>query len=156
MSDRPSRSPWSDAWRRFRRHRLAVASVVALSLIAIAVVVGPVLSPYQFDAIDLRVRGQGPTLEHPMGTDDLGRDQLVRVLQGGRISLSVGLSVVLVSVTLGVAVGAIAGYRGGLSDNVLMRIVDVFIAPRLFTPHRARAILGELRRWSSRSRRAVR
>jgi peptide/nickel transport system permease protein len=143
MPDRPAGSPWSDAWRRFRRHRLAVAGVVALSIIGIAVVVGPMISPYQFDTIDLRVRGQGPTLDHPMGTDDLGRDQLVRVLEGGRISLAVGLSVVLVSVTLGVAVGAIAGFRGGLGDNILMRIVDVFIAiPGLFIVIVLVAILG--------------
>jgi peptide/nickel transport system permease protein len=120
-----------------------VAGLVVLTSIGLAVAVGPLLSVYAPDRIDLSVRGQGPTLQHPMGTDDLGRDQLVRVLDGGRISLAVGLCVVLVSVTLGSAVGAIAGYRGGLGDNILMRIVDAFLAiPGLFIVIVIVAMLG--------------
>lgn len=127
------RSLWSDAWHQFRRHRLALAGLVTLALIVFAVLAGPELIPYDPERIDLRAKSSPPTLAHPMGTDELGRDQLVRVLDGGRVSLAVGLAVVLVAMWVGVTIGAIAGYAGGWVDNALMRVVDVFFSmPGLF------------------------
>ncbi|MCM8748160.1 ABC transporter permease [Thermomicrobiaceae bacterium CFH 74404] len=130
--ERP-RSLWSDAWRQFRRHRLALAGLFTLASIVLAVIAGPELIPYDPERIDFRAKSSPPTLAHPMGTDELGRDQLVRVLDGGRVSLAVGLAVVLVAMSVGVAIGAIAGYAGGWVDNALMRVVDVFYSmPGLF------------------------
>lgn len=127
------RSLWSDAWRQFRRHRLALISLAVLALMGLAVIIGPEVLPYDPERIDFAAKNQPPSLAHPMGTDELGRDQLVRVLDGGRISLAVGLAVVVIAMTIGVAVGAIAGYAGGLADNALMRLVDTFYSmPSLF------------------------
>ncbi len=128
-----SRSLWSDTWSRFRHHRLATGGLAVLALIGLAVAIGPALIRYDPNRIDFAVKNQPPSLAHPMGTDDLGRDQLIRILTGGRISLAVGLAVMLVAITLGVVVGAVAGYVGGAVDNVLMRLVDtVHSLPSLF------------------------
>jgi len=137
------RSLWSDAWRQFRRHKLALVSLVVLLVIAGATLVGPLLLPYDPERIDFRAKSEPPSLAHPMGTDELGRDQLVRVLEGGRISLAVALAAVLVAISVGVAVGAVAGYAGGWVDNVLMRVVDVFYSmPGLFVIILVMALLG--------------
>ncbi len=132
VRDQP-RTLASDAWRQFRRHRLALGSLAALTLIVVGVVAGPLVITYDPEQIDFAAKSQPPSLAHPMGTDELGRDQLVRVLEGGRISLSVALAAVAVAISVGVALGAVAGYAGGLFDNLLMRLVDVFYSlPGLF------------------------
>ncbi len=129
----PPRSLWSDAWRQFRRHTLALVGLVALVLVGLSAALGPEVIGYDPERIDFAAKNQSPSLAHPMGTDDLGRDQLIRVLVGGRISLAVALASVGIAITVGVAVGAIAGYAGGFVDNVLMRVVDVFYSmPGLF------------------------
>lgn len=128
-------SPWRDAWKRLRRNKLAVASLCFLTVMIIAVVVGPAIlywaTGFTYDSTpttsDL-VRSMPPSLRHLMGTDDQGRDMLARVLQGGRISLMVGVISTAVSLIVGVSYGAIAGYFGGRIDNVMMRIVDVIYA----------------------------
>lgn len=98
-----------------------------------AVIVGPTLSPYDPNRIDFTTKDQGPSLAHPMGTDELGRDQATRTLIGGQLSLAVALLTALIAGVVGVAVGTVAGYRGGAVDNVLMRITDVFYSlPALF------------------------
>jgi oligopeptide transport system permease protein len=124
------RSPWRDARVRFMRHRAAVASVVVLALIALACVVGPMVLPNAFDSVDWNLMSAPPTRAgwHLFGTDELGRDLLVRTLIGGRISLMVGLLATLVSVTIGVVWGAVAGFSGGRVDSVMMRIVDMAYA----------------------------
>lgn len=109
--------------RRFARPALAVFIFVAL-----ACVLGPLVTPYVFDGIDLDACKEAPSLRHWMGTDDLGRDVLTRLLFGGRVSLAIGLVAALIGTTLGSAVGAIAGYAGGWVDNLLMRITDVVYA----------------------------
>jgi peptide/nickel transport system permease protein len=127
------RSLWSDTWHHFMRHRLALASLVALVLMSIAIVAGPTVIPYDSEQIDFAFKSQPPSLAHPLGTDELGRDQLIRILEGGRISLAVALAAVSVAMTVGVLIGAAAGYAGGFVDNVLMRVVDVFYSmPGLF------------------------
>jgi peptide/nickel transport system permease protein len=122
-----------DLWSRFRRHRLGVASVIALALMVAAVLLGPLVAPYDANAIVLAEKNMAPSLAHLMGTDELGRDQLVRILVGGRLTLSVAVSAVVFSIGLGVLVGATAGYLGGIVDNILMRVVDTFYSlPSLF------------------------
>jgi len=124
------RSPWRDARVRFMRHRAAVASVVILALIALACVFGPMVLPNAFDSVDWNLMSAPPTRAgwHLFGTDELGRDLLVRTLIGGRVSLLVGLLATLVSVTIGVVWGAVAGFAGGRVDSVMMRIVDMAYA----------------------------
>ncbi|TIC86123.1 ABC transporter permease subunit [Crenobacter intestini] len=131
--DNPSvrgRSPWRDARERFFRNKAAVASLVLLALITLACVFGPMLLPHSYEDTDWDAMSLGPTLVnwHLFGTDELGRDLLVRCLIGGRISLTVGVLATLASVTLGIAWGATAGFIGGKVDTVMMRIVDMMYA----------------------------
>jgi peptide/nickel transport system permease protein len=129
---RPSRSEWSLAWRQFQRHRLALAGAVVLLLLSLSALLAS-LSPYDPNRTSLLARFQAPSLAHPFGTDDLGRDELTRVLIGGRVSLAVGILATLVSITVGTLVGAAAGYFGGATDSVLMRLTEMFVAfPPLF------------------------
>ncbi len=121
-------TPAMEAWRRFRRHRLAVASLVILLLMIFAVVFGPLLWPVQINDIDFAAQLQGPTWAHPLGTDDLGQDLLARMLYGGRISLSVGLAAMSVSVIVGTLVGAIAGMSRGSIDAALVWLIDLFLS----------------------------
>src|ERR1041385_3885219 len=102
-------TPTMEAWRRFRRHKLAVISTVILLLMALAVVLGPLIWPVAINDIDFTARLKGPSLAHPLGTDDLGQDILARMLYGGRISLSVGLAAMAVAIVVGIVVGAVAG-----------------------------------------------
>ncbi len=124
------RSPWHDARQRFLRNRAAVASVGVLALITLACVFGPMLLPNAFDSVDWNLMSAPPTRAgwHLFGTDELGRDLLVRTLIGGRISLMVGLLATVVSTCIGVVWGAVAGFAGGRVDGVMMRIVDMAYA----------------------------
>lgn len=125
-------SLWKDAWKRLLKNKLAVFGLIVLILMIIAVTFGPGLiywtngftADSQPSNSDL-LKSFPPSLEHPMGTDELGRDLLARVLQGGRISLMVGIISTIVSLIIGVSYGAIAGYLGGRIDNLMMRIVDI-------------------------------
>ena len=124
------RSLWSDARRRFMRNKAAVISLCLLLLIAGACVIGPWVLPHAFDSADWDAMSIGPSWKnaHFWGTDEAGRDLLVRCLIGGRISLTVGLLATLASVSLGIAWGATAGFIGGKVDAVMMRIVDMMYA----------------------------
>lgn len=127
----PGRSLWQDAWKRLRRNRAALLAIAVLAAIVLLVIAGPWLTPWSYDYIDFDgVWGAEPSLgsTHWFGTDNLGRDLFARTLQGGRISLLVGLVATLVSLVIGVAWGAVAGYYGGRVDNVMMRIVDILYA----------------------------
>jgi oligopeptide transport system permease protein len=118
-------SLWQDAWLRLRRNRAAVASFVLLTLLGVACVAGPWLWPHSYETQQLAVGATPPSLKHWLGTDALGRDQLARLLYGGRVSLMVGLAATAVSLTIGVLYGAISGYLGGKADAVMMRVVDI-------------------------------
>ena len=119
-------------WQRFRQHRLATIAILVLMLIGVAVLAAP-LSPYNPTRSNLPQRFQAPSQLHPFGTDDLGRDQLTRTLVGGQISLAVGVLAVILSLTVGVLLGATAGYFGGVVDSLLMRFTEAVIAfPQLF------------------------
>ena len=130
-------------WRRFRRHPGAVAGSILFILVLLSVTLVS-FSPYDPEASDIGSRLEPPSWKHPFGTDPLGRDMLTRVLYGGRISLSVGLMVVAITLIIGVPIGAVAGYFGGLIDNVLMRITDAVLSfPSLLVLILMSAILRE-------------
>ncbi len=114
-----------DAWLRLRRNRLAVFGGITLFVLVLLCVAGPWLSPYSYDEQDLAITFAPPSGSHWLGTDQLGRDLLVRILYGGRISFGVALSATFVALTIGVVYGAVAGYAGGVADSVMMRIVDI-------------------------------
>jgi len=126
-TDRPA-SPWGEAWRRFRRHRMAVASLGVLALLVAAVVLGPFAWHMPIDEIDFSATMQGPSLAHPFGTDDLGQDLLARMLYGGRISLAVGFAAMGMAVLVGVTIGALAGISKGPVDMVSMWVTDLFLS----------------------------
>jgi len=131
-------------WHRFRRHPGAIVGLVILGALVLGVALVS-FSPYDPEKSDMSSRLQPPSWEHPFGTDPLGRDLLTRVLYGGRISLSVGLMVVLVTLLIGVPVGALAGYFGGWVDNVLMRVTDAALSlPVLMVLILLSAILREV------------
>jgi peptide/nickel transport system permease protein len=113
-------------WRRFRRHPGAIAGSIILTIIILSLILVE-FSPYAPDASNMDARLQPPSLTHPMGTDALGRDYLTRVLYGGRVSLTVGVMVVAITLMIGVNVGALAGYFRGWLDSLLMRITDAFL-----------------------------
>lgn len=128
-------SPAQLAWQRFRRHRPAVVAGVLLAIIILACIVGPWFSPHDAYSTDWSQMSAPPSMSdaHFFGTDALGRDLLVRTLEGGRISLAVGLAATLVSLLIGVSWGAVAGYVGGRVDAVMMRFTDILYAiPFLF------------------------
>lgn len=115
-------------WRRFVRNKFAVAGAVILFILSLLSVLAPVLAPYGRDDFNLQSTFTLPSATHLLGTDDVGRDVLTRLLYGGRVSLTVALTCVVIYMSLGVIVGAAAGFFGGVVDNVLMRIVDVFVS----------------------------
>ncbi len=129
------RSLWVDAWRRLLHNRAAVVSVVLLAIIAFASVFAPLFSPFAYDDVSWDAVSAPPDFAsgHYFGTDDNGRDLFVRTMYGGRVSLTVGLVATFVSLVIGVAWGAIAGFLGGRIDGVLMRIVDIlYSVPFIF------------------------
>ena len=119
---------WLDSWRKFKRDRPAVFGLVAISIIILAIVFAPWFYTTPIDKIDFLASAAPPSLEHPFGTDALGQDQLARILQGGRVSLTVGIASMLVAIFLGTFIGAIAGFYGGIVDGILMRVTDLFLA----------------------------
>ena len=125
---RRSVSLWAEAGRRFLRHRLAVVGLVVLLAMVLFVAFGPLLWKISVNDIDFSARLKTPTLAHPFGTDDLGQDIFARMLYGGRISLSVGIAAMLMSMFVGVTIGAIAGISRGAVDAALMWVTDLFLS----------------------------
>jgi peptide/nickel transport system permease protein len=121
-------SPGRETWRRFRRHRLAMASSVVLGTLILGVVVGPWIWTVPINEIDFSAQLQTPSWQHPLGTDDLGQDLLARVMYGGRISLAVGLAAMVVATFVGVVVGSIAGMSRRYMDPALMWLTDLFLS----------------------------
>ena len=118
----------AEAWRRFRRHKLALIGAVILAVIVLAVVVGPWVWQVPINDIDFEARLKGPSWAHPFGTDDLGQDLFARMLYGGRISIAVGLAAMLIAVVVGTTIGAIAGVSRGSVDAALMWVTDLFLS----------------------------
>jgi peptide/nickel transport system permease protein len=130
---RRERSHWTLALERFRHHPPAIAGLFVFIAMAALSALAPLVSPYDPEKTSLLLIYDPPSLAHPMGTDNLGRDLATRVLYGGRVSLSVGLLAVTVAITLGTFVGSISGFYRGWLDGILMRFVDMMISfPRLF------------------------
>ncbi len=125
MSEAHAHSRPPGVWARLRRHKLAVLSFGVVGIMSIACAAAPLLAGYEFDAIDLGNIRQPPSLDHWMGTDDLGRDLFTRILYGGRISILIGVLSALIGTVLGSSVGSVAGFHGGWLDNFLMRVTDV-------------------------------
>jgi peptide/nickel transport system permease protein len=124
----PQVSLRSETWRRFRRHRLAMAGAVILALMCLAVIVGPWLWPVAINDIDFAATLQGPSAGHPFGTDDLGQDILARMIYGGRISLAVGFAAMVIATLVGVLVGAVAGMSRGATNSFLTWLTDLFLS----------------------------
>ncbi len=124
---------WPLAWARFRRHRMALAGLVALALIAGSAALAPVISGYNPTALDPDHSLAPPSRQHILGTDDLGRDEFARILYGGRVSLLVGLTAMLLGSAIGIVLGSVAGYAGGWVDTLVMRLVDLVLSfPAIF------------------------
>ncbi len=124
----PPESLAADAWRRFKRHRLATFGAAMLAIMVFAVLVGPFIYRVPINEIDFKAKLKTPSWAHPMGTDDLGQDLLARMLYGGRISLAVGVAAMLIAIIVGTAIGAVSGQAGGAVDHALMRVTDLFLA----------------------------
>jgi peptide/nickel transport system permease protein len=121
-------SPALETWRRFRRHVLAVTGAIVLLILVSGVLLGPYVWPVAINDIDFAAKLEGPSLAHPLGTDDLGQDLLARMMYGGRISLAVGFAAMLVALFVGVLVGSVAGMASGWVDAALMWLTDLFLA----------------------------
>jgi len=120
-------SMWGDVWARFRKHRLAVAASLVLLLIVLVISFGSFVWTIDPEYIDIVAAYSGMTAQHPFGTDNLGRDTLARVIQGGRVSLAIGVTAMLIGIVIGTLVGLLAGYYDSL-DNLLMRMTDTFLS----------------------------
>lgn len=125
---RPQRSEFSRIWRRFRRHRLGLAGLTFIALLVVTALLADLLAPYSPIQSVSGMRGVGPSWSHPLGFDHIGRDILSRIIFGTRIALIVGIGATGIAVTIGVLVGATAGYFGGWVDNLLSRAVDTLMA----------------------------
>jgi peptide/nickel transport system permease protein len=137
------RGGWSDFWRRFRRHRLALFGAVVILLMYGVAILAPVLATQDPDRIFLMERLAGPSREHLLGTDETGRDVFSRLVYGSRISLSIGLVATVISILVGTVFGGLAGYAGGATDGVLMRIVDGMLTiPTFFLALLVLAVFG--------------
>ena len=123
----PGSSYWGDVWLQFKKHKGALLGAIIFFGIVISVMLGPLLWPFEPNAIDIRSRNQGPSLMHPFGTDQLGRDTFSRMIAGGRTSITVGLAAMFLALILGTLIGVIAGYFKKL-DGILMRFTDLFLS----------------------------
>ena len=129
---KPHPSYWRAVWRRFKQHRVAYVGFFFFMFLLLLVIAGPSMAPYEIDQVSLSERMHPPSARHWFGTDELGRDTWVRIMQGGRVSLTVGLVVGVSTVILGGLIGILAGYIGGFLDNALMRLVDtIYTIPRI-------------------------
>ncbi len=124
---RPPQSQWLNVWDQYKTHKGALIGMGFFLFVVVAVVIGPLLWHIDAQYIDIRARNQGPSWAHPMGTDQLGRDTLARVLMGGQVSMAVGVTAMLLALVLGTLVGVVAGYFKRL-DGPLMRFTDLFLA----------------------------
>lgn len=122
---RPSLSYWKDAWRRLRKNKLAMAGLIFLVLLTLAAVFGPILSPHSVTDTSLPNQNKAPSMTHLFGTDELGRDVFTRTWYGARISLFVGVMAALIDFFIGIIYGGISGYKGGRTDTIMMRIIEI-------------------------------
>ncbi len=127
-SARKQRSLWGDAWNQFKKHRLAMIGLVVFVAMILITFIGNALYGRPYDSVFAYDSSVSPSMDNLLGTNSLGQDMLARILWGGRISLAVGIIAATIAIVLGTAVGAIAGFFGGLTDTILMRITDLFLS----------------------------
>ena len=127
LDEHKHRSLWGDVWVQFRKHKGAMVGVTILTILILGVTVGPLIYTVDAAYIDVAAANSQPSLAHPMGTDNLGRDTFARVMAGGRISLAVGVSAMLIAMFFGTSIGLLAGYFKKF-DSPLMRVTDMFLA----------------------------
>lgn len=122
---RPSMTYWDDAWRRLKKNKVAILAMIILGLIIFMCIVGPYLTPWEYNVGELAHKNEKPSVQHWFGTDKLGRDIFTRVWVGGRISIIIGVIGATIDIALGLLYGGIAAYYGGRVDNIMMRIIEV-------------------------------
>lgn len=136
-------TPSKIVWNKLKRNKLAVFGAVVLILLILLSVVAPIISPYGRDTVDLLNIESVPTAKHILGTDELGRDIFTRLIYGGQVSLSIGVFATLIQLVIGITLGAIAGYFGGITDKAIMRFVDIVMCfPFLVIAITIASILG--------------
>ena len=128
VTDPRTRSQRAQAWRRFKRYKPGVVALCFIGLLVVLAVGAPLFAPYDPNAVDTSLRGASPSREHWLGNDDIGRDILSRIIYGTRIALIVGIGATSIAVTIGVLVGATAGYFGGKVDFICSRLIDTLMA----------------------------
>lgn len=121
-------SPWAMAMKRFFQNKLAIVGLIVLAVVTLLCILGPIVSPYDILETKIINAKKPPSFEHWLGTDVAGRDVLLRLLYGGRISLTVGLVSTIINLIIGIIIGGVAGYYGGKTDGFLMRVTDVFMS----------------------------
>ena len=140
----PARSLWDDTLYRFRHHRIGMIGAVIISVLVITAIFGPSIAPHDPNHMYFSTVFSPPTLEHPLGTDDFGRDTLSRIMYGARVSLLVGIAAVGIAAPLGTLLGMLAGYGTRFMDEAIMRIMDVLFAfPTILLALAIMAILGK-------------
>jgi oligopeptide transport system permease protein len=140
---------WKDAWSRYVRNRAAVAAGAVFVLLLLFVIVWPIISPYDPNEIDFSMRAQGPSLAHPFGTDNFGRDMMTRIAVGGRVSMGIGFGATLAILVIGVTYGSISGFVGGRLDNAMMRVLDALYGlPYLPFAIIVTAMFGDVTFWT--------
>ncbi len=122
---RPHITYFQDAWRRLRQNKLSMFGLILLCILTVMVVLGPVISPYDYESVNPVIKNQSPSAEHWFGTDSLGRDYFARVWQGGRVSIIIGLTGAAISAVAGCIYGGLSAYFGGRVDTVMMRVVEI-------------------------------
>ena len=136
-------TPWTLMWKRYRKNKIAMSGLYIFGILLLFVILGPLVSPYDPNYMDYANTNVGPTISHLLGTDELGRDYLTRIMIGGRVSLMVGLFAVVISIVFGALIGGIAGYYGGTIDNLMMRLTEIVSSfPFLPLAISVQAILG--------------
>jgi peptide/nickel transport system permease protein len=120
-------TPTKITWNKLKRNNLAIFGTIILIFLILLSIIAPIISPYGRDTVDLLNIESAPTAKHILGTDELGRDIFTRIIYGGQVSLSVGVFATLIQLTIGITLGAIAGYLGGITDKIIMRFVDIIM-----------------------------
>lgn len=122
---RPSMTYWQDAWRRLKQNKIAILAMIVLTIIITMCIIGPYLSEWDYNAVDVLNKNQPPSKEHWFGTDSLGRDMFSRVWIGGRVSILIGIVGAFIDITVGLIYGGVSAYFGGRVDNIMMRAIEV-------------------------------
>jgi oligopeptide transport system permease protein len=125
---RPSMTYWQDAWRRLKKNKVAITAMIILILVGLMTLVGPFITPFEFQAVDSSAVNQTPNATHWFGTDQIGRDLFARVWTGGRISMLIGLAGTFIVTTIGAIYGGVSGFFGGMVDDIMMRVLEILIS----------------------------